>query len=317
MAFRLNARKVHLTYKTHLPFQAYKDWIHSKIPDISVFSFVHEVGEEDEIDNMPYAHTHVFIQKKTGTIDTRDQHFFDYEGIHCHIATRKSGEWAKHICTQYHHGVKKHKIPKKSMPPKEPVFLYQYGCEDWKFQNDLVNEIANAPDFLSATELIDKMPSSYMDIKIIQDNSKKRKFDSPEEDSFTFKEIPWDQSKALILRGPSGIGKTNWALGQSAKAVKIDTLDALRSIPQDTELLVFDELLFDECSKAKMIALLDKRWDYTIHTRHSDAKIPKGTKRIFVCNEHEHPFGFRNETGGHESVRSRYQLIDVVANDLY
>ena len=33
--------------------------------------------------------------------------------------------------------------------------------------------------------------------------------------------------------------------------------------------------------------------------------------KIFICNEHEHPFGNDRATGGHESVTGRYNELNV------
>ena len=47
-----------------------------------------------------------------------------------------------------------------------------------------------------------------------------------------------------------------------------------------------------------------------------NAKIPRKMEKIFTCSEHEHLFGDDPMTGGHQSVKSRFNLLDVNPGDL-
>ena len=156
------------------------------------------------------------------------------------------------------------------------------------------------------------------DVKLTREQKNKRKYDTIDDDADpdNFKSIPWDRKKALILRGPAGTCKTNWAIFQFERPIKIEDLDELKDMPYDCDGIIFDECLFDKCSKKTMVSLLDYKQDRTIRTRNTNAKIPRGMTKIFTCNEHEHPFGQDPAYGGHPSVTSRYNLLDVKPGDL-
>lgn len=89
--FRLQNIMIHLTYSTHLDFDAWMTFMKSSKQEkgpgfpISEYSFVHETGDSE------YPHTHILIRFVKAAQST-NQRIFDFEGIHPHIkrvATRK------------------------------------------------------------------------------------------------------------------------------------------------------------------------------------------------------------------------------------
>jgi len=60
-----------------------------------------------------------------------------------------------------------------------------------------------------------------------------------------------------------------------------------------------------------MINLLCMKHNRVVKARNLDGFLRKGLPRIFLCNEHEHPFGYDAAKGGHASVTSRFNLIDI------
>ena len=60
MSFHFLSEKTHLTYKTHMDEQSVRAMLDSK-GAVKIYSFVHEVGDENEDNPTPYAHTHVFV----------------------------------------------------------------------------------------------------------------------------------------------------------------------------------------------------------------------------------------------------------------
>lgn len=76
--FRLNSKKVFLTYKDHLPKQEYIKWIEEHVKQIpKIIEIAHETGDE----KVPYLHSHVAIEFPKA-IDTKSPRYFDYNGIH-------------------------------------------------------------------------------------------------------------------------------------------------------------------------------------------------------------------------------------------
>lgn len=324
--FRLKCQKVHLTYKTHIPIAAFKAQIVSKVgaDNVKMLSFVHEEGDEDEDHPTPYEHTHVFVWTKKA-METENARYFDVKTedgagveqiIHPNIQNKRGLDWAKTIVFKYHLGHKTKKDGKKYFI--EPIMLHQEGVEEWKMDSDAYAIAINAPTLVDAALDLGVQVKSLSDIKLVRQETKKRKADTIDDDAdpANFKAIPWDRKKALILRGPAGTCKTNWAIYQFKAPIKIEDLDELKDMPDDCDGIIFDECLFDKCSKKTMISLLDYKQDRTIRTRNTNAKIPRGMSKIFTCNEHEHPFGHDPAYGGHPSVTSRFNLIDVKPGDL-
>lgn len=300
--FHFNAIKAHLTYKTHIPFDDIKD----TLKPWKMLSIVHEVGDEHEDEPMPYAHTHVFVWWKE-KFQTRDPRAWDIDGIHPNVQTRRSILWAKNIVMNYHHGRKTKADGKKYYI--KPILLHQEGVEEWKFQEDLIATIQAAPTLIDAMHETDIMPKSIADLQCVRREGK-RKFSCVEEqvDVSKFKELDWDRKKALVLRGPPAIGKTNWAISQFKAPFLVCDLDDLKAIPEGTDGLVFDEMLFFTYSKQKQVYLTDLAFERTIRTRNTNAKIPAGMQRIFTCNLGEEVF---RTDGEFSAVARRFNLIEV------
>lgn len=300
--FRFQAEKVHLTYKTHLDYAAYKEFVKS-FGELRVMSFVHENGDEEEEGNTPYAHTHVFMWWKK-KYDSKNCRCFDFgqdpdkeEGVKLHpnIQTRRGIDWAKNICFKYHLGHKTKKDGKKYYI--EPVFLDQVGCEEWKFEDDWERIIAEAPSVVEAAKELGIKPKSFSDVRFVAESTKKRKQRAVEENlEHNFKKLPdgfWDRKKkALVVRGIPGIGKTQWALAQFEKPFQVTQLDGIRHIPDDCDGVVFDDMhsFVSKCTKSQQINLTTPWQDRDFRLRHTNAVMP-AIPRIFTCNTGEDIFG--------------------------
>lgn len=322
--FRLACEKLHLTYKGHVDFQTWKDFYLSTWGETKLYSFVHEVGDEHEDCPTPYEHTHIFLWMKK-RFDTTNPRFFDIAELdspHPNYQNKRSLEWARTICLKYHLGHKTKKGGTKYFI--EPVFLHQEGVEDWKIEHDMWQIAVNAPTLVDACEDLGIVPKSASDVKIAR-SEKKRKHDTLDEglSRDQFKMIdPWPVSaatrrvQAIVGRGPMGIGKTNWAIAQFERPFKVEDIDELKEMPPDTDGIVFDECLFDACPKGKMICLTDYNQPRTVRCRNVNARIPAKLKKIFLCNEHEHPFGDNPNTGGHASVLDRIVTMELTAESV-
>jgi len=307
--FDFQSEKAHFTYKTHMDEAVVKTRMKS-FGDIKIWSFVHEDGDTDEDTATPYEHTHVFVWWKKRP-HTRDARAWDIDEIHPNLTTKRSMKWAKNICMKYHLGHKTKKNGKKYFI--EPIFLSQEGCEDWKFEEELITRVMEAPT------LKDACIDAGVEVKSVSDcvalrkpEAKKRKFAEIDDecDVTRFKTMDWDRSKALVMKGNAATGKTNWAVNQFKFPVMICDVEDMRNLPAQCDGLVFDEMLFDNCSKKTQVYLTDLKFERTIRMRHCNASIPKGLPRIFCCNEHEFVFGL----DPHESVKRRFIEYELGTN---
>lgn len=98
---------------------------------------------------------------------------------------------------------------------------------------------------------------------------------------------PMDLSLPILLYGPSGIGKTNFALAHFKSPLLVTHLDQLADIRDDHDGLVFDDLSFKHTNFQQVINLLDIDFGRHVHIRYTTGMIPKGMKRIFCHNTDE------------------------------
>lgn len=305
MAFRLQAQCVHLTYKGWLDQKQWSDHFYPQHGEPKLFSFVHETGDEEH----DYDHTHICVEWRKN-FDSTNPRVYDFDCVHPHIKKVQSLKHKRTIVIKYHW--------KK---PKGPVQLedggtipYQIGCDEWLLQQEAWDIVEDAPTLKEACQAVGLYPTTIADAERIRKDSAKRKCTALADnvDVKRFKQLKWDRTKALVLRGPPAIGKTQWALSQFKHPVMIEDIDELHNLPDGCDGLVFDEVQFDMLPKAKKIALTDWEMDRTVRIRHTTARIPRHTPKIFCCNEHEHSIGIDS----HSSVLRRIQTMDVTSDDL-
>lgn len=101
-----------------------------------------------------------------------------------------------------------------------------------------------------------------------------------------------DWRSPLVLVGPTGCGKTVWALRNSPKpALFISHIDRLREF-NDHKCIIFDDMVFKHIPVQAQIHLVDNYMPRDIHIRYCVAHIPAGVAKIFTCNERpfdDHP----------------------------
>lgn len=301
--FRAQYQCMHITYKTHMDPQLWKDRFYPLHGEPKLISFVHESADDEN----PYDHTHICVEW-IKHFDTTNCRVFDFQGIHPHLLKVQGLEHKKCIVTKYHWKAPKGPVTIELEDDKVKLCPLQVGCDKWMLEAEAWDIAAAAPSLKDACLALGVRPKTISEVEKVR-ATKKRKFTEPAEgvEVSRFKPLDWNRQKALVLRGPAGIGKTQWALAQFNKPIMIEDLDELRDVPPDCDGLVFDEVQFNLLAKAKKIALTDWEMDRTVRIRHTVARIPRHTPKIFTCNEHEHTFG----EDSHESVLRRIQTMDV------
>jgi len=102
-------------------------------------------------------------------------------------------------------------------------------------------------------------------------------------------EFNWvdDNQLSLVLQGPPGCGKTNWAKIHAKKpSLFISHLDRLRDFKIGYhQSIIFDDLDFKHLPRTSQIHLVDRENPRDIHVRYRVAHIPAGVQKIFTCNE--------------------------------
>lgn len=105
----------------------------------------------------------------------------------------------------------------------------------------------------------------------------------PQLDGFAYD----DYERALVLIGPTGCGKTSWAIKNAPKpAILVSHIDRLRDYdPNKHKSIIFDDMVFKHMPVQAQIHLVDYHLPRDIHCRYRTAVIPARTPKIFTCNE--------------------------------
>jgi hypothetical protein len=296
-------------YKTQFPNHPWK-----------VLSFVHEQGVEKEDNPTPYDHTHILVYTHLKRLDFTNVRALDMpnpdvpdEPIHPHMNTRKSMLWVRHLCMKYHKGHKVDKQGKKYYEP--PIFLHQDGVEDWKFEEDLWDQVAQAPSLKDACMIAESsIPKSINDVKAIRagESSVQPTKLSPDVDPYLFRDVVWHKRQdlqrptCLVLRGPPGIGKSEFALHLFKRPHMVCEWDDLKNLPAYCDGIVFDDMNFSKMTKQNQINLTDIKRSRPIKCRYVNGRIPEMVSRVFTCNVGEDPF-----EGCDSAVLSRLEYWDV------
>lgn len=100
--------------------------------------------------------------------------------------------------------------------------------------------------------------------------------------------------RALVLIGPTGCGKTSWAIKNAPKpTILVSHIDRLKEYdPDKHKSIIFDDMVFKHVPVQAQIHLVDYHCPRDIHCRYRTAVIPAQTAKIFTCNERpfeDHP----------------------------
>lgn len=115
------------------------------------------------------------------------------------------------------------------------------------------------------------------------------------------------RQRSIILSGPSGIGKTQFALAHFNRPKLVSHVDDLKHfVPGHHDGIVFDDVDFRHHPRTSQIMVTDWELTRSIHCRHVCAVIPKHTNRIFCCNIGCEPVNLWDD-----AISSRVVLINI------
>lgn len=91
-------------------------------------------------------------------------------------------------------------------------------------------------------------------------------------------------ASAVIFTGPSGIGKTQYAIHHFARPLVISHIDDLKKLCPDHDGIVFDDMIFTHWPPNACIHLCDLELTRAINVKYGTVEIPAGMHRIFTTN---------------------------------
>lgn len=95
---------------------------------------------------------------------------------------------------------------------------------------------------------------------------------------------PTRSSKALILVGPPGLGKTQWLLSTHPNSLRCTHMDDLKLLRPIHDTIILDDLEFGHLPRTSLLHLFDVQTARSIHCRHTNARLRSGLKMISVGN---------------------------------
>lgn len=155
------------------------------------------------------------------------------------------------------------------------------------FRTDIADWRSDVETGLSHRKLVANHPSLYMRYmrnasameKVFKPKKKKKiynNFNRPLVDDFT---------KPLVLTGPTGLGKTQYAKACLPEAIFCSHIDEL--VDEDLSGgIIFDDMDFQHWPRNSQIHLVDQEEDRAIHVRYTILEIPADTRKIFTTNNH-------------------------------
>ena len=96
----------------------------------------------------------------------------------------------------------------------------------------------------------------------------------------------WTTAGAIVVTGPSNIGKTSWAAAHALNPLMVKNIEDVRDYePGFHDALIFDDVNFRIGRTPEWaISLLDFEIERTVDARYSPVRIPRRTPMIFTTN---------------------------------
>lgn len=260
--FRINARRVFLTYpRCNITKETLLALLQRKFP-ISNYC----ISEENHADGG--LHLHAAIEFKT-RMDIRNQEAFNVLEHHPNIQTVKNWQ-------------------------ATTTYIKKDGNYIESTQSDDIFEMARRTDLEGWINhcISRKIPHAYMRQiwEMVSDTNTIREWDEQGTMDDRLNAYSWKdfetKGKAIILKGPTGIGKTTWAKKNAPKpCLMINHLDALKSFkPGYHQSIIFDDMNFSHLPRESQIMIADSENPRQIHVRYGIVNIPAFVPKIFTCN---------------------------------
>lgn len=265
--FRINARNYFLTYPqcAELP-ENLLSWLVDQNETLLTCHVVQETHESGDF----HLHALLRFEKKK---DIRNAAFFDFNGSHPNIQACKN-------------------VGKSLSYLKKEGELHSYSAND---SDEETAQYADPEDYSSKAAFLrqcldDNVPYGYAQAfwncaqkvdKHIYDNT--RINGSIIDSELLFREpIP---SKTTVVIGDTGVGKTTWALTKAAKpALLCSHVEDLKSITEETQAIIFDDMDFHHWPRSTQIHLVDTDLPRTINVRYGVVHLPAHIQKIFTAN---------------------------------
>lgn len=265
--FRFQGKALHLTFSTHLNHETILQLFRSK-GAVKWYSICHE--SSDELNAYDHTHAACGWHKR---LNARGARAWDIGAIHPHIQPIVTEVHAIRIFEEYH---------KK----QDPTILLSQSEISPKAAAISYEGIRSAPNLMEACQAMGIEVKTVSDVNTIrQDKPRAKDFEHDFRDTIWTIPAP-GIFRAILLYGPSGTGKTQFAVHLFECPLVVSHMDQLRDFDASRhDGIVFDDMSFAHMPREAVIHLLDWDLDRAIHCRYSPAIIPKHTRKVFTSNK--------------------------------
>lgn len=255
------------------------------------------VAKESSDGEDSYEHYHVYL-KLDRRFKVQKQDFFDLNKVHGRYESCKSPKATKSYVTKDDDFISYKKVILSDKPYKSELVQY--------IENYI---LTNSPTNLNKRELYHKallsLNSSQRAIyclnKLSIDNAVQRSliltnpnlFQNRYKDFEVNSEIiDWLQNHmhktTLVLLGPSGFGKTEFAKSIFNNPLLVRHTEQLKNLEHNHDGIIYDDFDFSSNTTEEVIKILDLENDSTVNVKHSAAIVPSLLPRIITSNKESH-----------------------------
>lgn len=307
--FRVQGKYLFLTYpRADFDIDEYWDFIVARLGRNNVVQGI--ICRELHADGSPHRHVAIELRRR---FDSRNPRVFDYEGHHGNYQQARSWKAVKKYCKKtedwkgFAGAAGSEENPDDSSGDESDFYEgkareiceYAERCEGDKrlFLSWCVEKSIPHGYFTSAWNMVyDNKAEVFTDASVIPGT-----ITLP---YLSFLDFDRSTRRALVLQGPTGVGKTTWALRNAPKpCVLVSQMDDLKSIAPDTKCIIFDDMDFKHMPRTSQIHLVDYDRRRAIYCRYGNAIIPAEMHKIFTCNE----FPFLEDP----AIRRRIYVVDL------
>lgn len=303
MPFRLQGKYWFLTYaRADFDIDGYEHWLRLILQNKYVGSVICRESHQDGAQ-----HRHVAFEVSE-RIDIRTNRYFDYQEFHPNIQTARSWKAVLRYVTKTEDWKGYAKYEHLEDEPETAADNYEGTSTDivdvarrteteehfliWCIAKNISYGYANR-----IWTLVQQVRPQLMRDNDTVDGSLRMPY-------LSFLQFDLSTRRALVLQGPSGVGKTTWALRNAPRpALVVTHMDDLQHMRPDVKTIIFDDMDFKHLPRTSQIHLVDFDLARSIHCRYRCARIPAGIYKIFTCNEY--PF---NEDA---AINRRVNHIDL------
>lgn len=309
--FRLSAKNLLLTWpQCPVDKEDALNQLRNYFPYENVIAIV--VGRELHADGNPHLHAYVSLRTKC---NIRNSSALDLRGepgqvYHGNYQAARSGKAA------YDYVVK---------DGDYAVFgeVESFETVRQKRENHLaaIEQCTSEQEFL-AYVFLNGLSTSAQILRPYWQNSRRTRLRQAPFDPSSFSELPMfenalaaatEQDKALLVIGPTGIGKTQWIIHrfQEEQTIRVTAWDDLRNCAEDTKVVIFDDFEFGDRPRRDLLHLFDVPTARSVKCRYSNGLIAPRTQMILIGNSVELVLGTHQE----DSAVSRRFLILELPNE--